>query len=623
MVIASGGCGALLGLGCRWQTAVESAQVLAGVVEYAPHNPFYLYHVKTWTLLHQLPAAALALGWEESTLCVLLGALAGGLTFVAISLIALALSAPRWLAMLAPLCMLSAATYLETGGVYPLRMLSERTWAIYGVVGAGWTLLSWALFALGKWRCAGLALGLAPAVHPLLGAWCLAIAAATALLFWRHLLMDGGRLARWLTAGLLLSAISFVVQLSWTSGLPTIPSEEASRYVAAYINGWDTHRRPYPLGDAAILVASVAAVLCVVAVRSTLWQGTTEGPSSRDVSERTMSILLGISTLGAIVLCVATHFPNQLPASVMACMPGRFINLTVLVFPVAVWALVGRLCPPWIALPLLILLAGVCGAKVLWDASFPAATATWPWFVGVAAIASCCGLRAQGRAAGIGPDGTVMQNGWVRGATIACFALLGLPAMGVGATVVVMGWFGLFHAPAQLPLRGVGLAAAVAAWALLAGHQVRTSLAEMNDWRSDPFYAAIHAGEGSVAIVAGVSSTQLLSRRPVLLEVSSLNQLPYVPESGPEMNRILQAVYGEDLFAGGPGGGKRRPGLDPQGARELWESRDLGEWQVLASEFGFRQVMAHDGWQLQLPTAAKSRKFTLYHIPESTGNIHE
>jgi hypothetical protein len=39
-----------------WHVAVQTAQVLAGLVTYPPDNPFYIYHARLWTLLHQLGA---------------------------------------------------------------------------------------------------------------------------------------------------------------------------------------------------------------------------------------------------------------------------------------------------------------------------------------------------------------------------------------------------------------------------------------------------------------------------------------------------------------------------------------------------------------------------------------
>src|SRR6187455_1873083 len=46
----------------EWQVAVETSQVVAGLVRYPAGNPFLLYHTKLWTLLHQLCAPLLVAG---------------------------------------------------------------------------------------------------------------------------------------------------------------------------------------------------------------------------------------------------------------------------------------------------------------------------------------------------------------------------------------------------------------------------------------------------------------------------------------------------------------------------------------------------------------------------------
>jgi len=639
---ASAAAGVLLGLQCGWQTAIESAQVLAGVVSYPADNPFYLYHVQTWTLLHQLPALGLACGTRESVLSVLLGGMAGGLSFLAVSLTVLALTRQRTLAVLAPLLMFAASTYLETRGIYPLRMLSQRTWAIYGVVGAGWTMLAWAFLALRRHRLAGLMMGLAPAVHPLLGAWCLAFGMAGAVIPGSR--RRFGRWAAWLAMGATGSVISFLVQLTWTNGLRNIASEEAAAYVNAYAAHWDTHRQPYPLGDASVPMAAIAAVLLVA-----IWW---KGPCRNTAA--TMAAMLGLSTAAALVLCMATHFGEYLPAIVQACMPGRFINLTVLLFPVIVWTAAKRFCPGAVGLTIQAALCLACLAKLVPVGKEQLLTHTWPLFM-AAGLGSLIWMVARRRwkrpAASLGEVApsprrwlAVLAQGVVTLLLIGlAFAQLGLLAafsMLAGYAVLAvrerrrkLAWPGDWPQPAIAlvtfaqhkrftALLTAVLIVAVTVWGVTAARQVKASVRSLTDWRNDRFFAAMHQGRGLVAIVAGVSSTQLRSRCPVLLEVSSLNQLPYVPESGPEMNRILQGVYGEDLFAG-PQGGQRRPGLAPEAARLLWESRDLAAWQQLAREFGIGQVMAYRDWQLQLPVVAKNRQFTLYRIPDPIGPIHD
>lgn len=145
--------------------------------------------------------------------------------------------------------------------------------------------------------------------------------------------------------------------------------------------------------------------------------------------------------------------------------------------------------------------------------------------------------------------------------------------------------------------------------------QVSTTYATMEDWTNHAVYARAYQGSGMLLTASTVRATQLRTRRPVLLEGPALNQLPYVPESGRSMNRVLREVYGEDLFAPRPANWARGGGLDRNSGRKLWENRELREWQALAREFGFTQIVTYDTWKLKLPRVARSDKLLLYDIP--------
>src|SRR5690349_10719505 len=75
-----------------WQIAVESAQVVAGLVPYPPDNPFYLYHTKLWSLVIQSCALMLRAGISEITLSLLLSGVLGMVSFQALSMIVFGLS---------------------------------------------------------------------------------------------------------------------------------------------------------------------------------------------------------------------------------------------------------------------------------------------------------------------------------------------------------------------------------------------------------------------------------------------------------------------------------------------------------------------------------------------------
>jgi hypothetical protein len=110
--------------------------------------------------------------------------------------------------------------------------------------------------------------------------------------------------------------------------------------------------------------------------------------------------------------------------------------------------------------------------------------------------------------------------------------------------------------------------------------------------------------------------TQLRTRRPLLVEVQALDQIPYVPESGPDMNTALKAVYGVDLLH--PQEILRSSSfsedLTPV-TKPVWEQRSAEEWRTLATTFGFNAVLANPDWKLHLPEVARDSSHVLYKIP--------
>jgi hypothetical protein len=663
VAIPSALTGAVAGVAGGWQTAVESAQVLAGVVDYSTANPFYMYHVKVWTLLHQLPAILLACGVSEGAVCVLLGGLVGTVSFLALSLAALAISGRRALAVAMPLLVLAAGVYLETRGVYPLRILSDKPWIIYGAMGTSYVALAWSLVALGRLRMGGFLLGLAPAVHPTLGAWCLAVGLAAAL--WpRPARGSLQRLLAWSALGAGLSAVSLGAQLHLARHIPDVPPEVQAQYLAAYAAAWDTHRQPYPLTDPSVLFAALTLLLCVARLRL-----------HTDLTSpcRTMLRMLVVSTALSLVLCLATHVPQVLPSVVQMAMPGRFINVTTLLFPSLAIGLSSTTPSRCLAACATCAIVAVCGLKLAHEHGMLYLPGTWPIFSAAAILVLALSwppalAESQNAASRTASRGAILRRFACAAGTVVllCYSRGTIATLLVGLAVVgcllpsVMEVIARRRLVAAISIVAAVASAAAASLAVLgtaataglalvaaavlssdgkgrfaAWRRVRPALTavgvcmlcvvaisrggstarELRDWRNDPFYAALHEGRGYVATVAGVGNLQLRGRRPVLLEVSGLNQLPYVPQSGPTMNLVLREVYGEDLLAGPPRDGRRRPGLDPQAARALWESRDPATWRRLARRHGFTSIVAYSSWRLQLPVVAQSGKLTLFEVP--------
>ncbi len=151
-----------------WQVAVETAQVVAGLVTYPPDNIFYIYHTRLWTVLHQVLALALRAGVDEITLSLIISGVQGMLTFQALALFVYALSRDVLLAVGAA-ALIFFTRSAEYGTVYPLFLLgTEHT---YGVIGLSTGVLVVALLGAGWYRTGALLLGIAPCIHPALGSW--------------------------------------------------------------------------------------------------------------------------------------------------------------------------------------------------------------------------------------------------------------------------------------------------------------------------------------------------------------------------------------------------------------------------------------------------------------------
>jgi hypothetical protein len=116
-----------------------------------------------------------------------------------------------------------------------------------------------------------------------------------------------------------------------------------------------------------------------------------------------------------------------------------------------------------------------------------------------------------------------------------------------------------------------------------------------------------------VLTAGGYQLVQLYTRRPVLLTVA-LDTLPYAPETGPEMQRVLQDVYGLDLF-NPPEEAKGRGALPREPHQALWEQNSPDRWKQIAQRWNVTQVLTPAAWTLRLPVAAETSAFRLYRIP--------
>jgi hypothetical protein len=560
------GIGFLLGAFARpsWQVAVEGAQALAGVVDYPAGNSFYVYHVKLWTVLNQLLAMLLKLGLSEDFLSIFVSGVITSLSYLAIGACVFAISRNAFCGIAAPLLMDFSPFRHVLEVNYPIAFSGmEHT---YGVIGLAWSVLTIALVA-GGWRTsAGFFLGLAPAIHPSLGVWC-GIVVALALV-WSGRPGDTVRgIWKGALAGAGLSAVSLLVQLAWMRpALPSIAPDVRERFVAAWIAYFDFHRRPVDLTlpGVRLSVAAVALGLYLILLLD-------------DERDRVPKLLLKATVIAAVIAlggaAISLLPPSTVPAFVLTLMPTRVFLVANLLFASVLFGLLGRSGDVWTRATALVFVALL-----------------------------------------------PFNSGWV--------SLYGMMAAGVSLAV----WKSFARRkPGAVHVAAPRWINACAAF-LVVGMAMKTvggyAVSAGSSWQAftnGKTAATVHAAaaEDGLLVIGQQCCyfTQLLTRRPLLVEANALDQIPYAPESAPAVNEALKAVYGVDILD--PPESVRAPGM-PLGltpvTKPLWEARSAEEWSRLGATFGFTQVLTNAAWRLQLPEVARDSRQTLYAIPAATGN---
>jgi hypothetical protein len=578
VLAASGLLGfALGGLYADWQVVVETGQVLAGLVAYPADNPFFIYHVKVWSLLNQLSAVLLRAGLSEIALSVIVSGLLGALSFQAITLVVYVLSRDAWLSIGAAFVIfLGRAT--DFGVAYPVALLG--TPHTYGVVGLSWVVLVIALFGAGRPKPAGLLLGLAPAVHPSLGLWLGVLIGATAWLDWRRTWAAYRSGLRWFILGGCLTTISLAVHAVLMPPLPPADPEASARYLGAFVSFWDGHRGPVVFARAGV------AINVALALASVVWLLR----ASRELSPPVTFLLrfAGVAGITSLAMAGASHLPPDLvPAALLVLMPSRLLNINVVL---GAAMLLGVACHPRGILSR-VGSSGIVAVVLLWPRSafreFIEPDASWVVTnLGVAMFITL---------------------------VIAGLVLLTWVIYRYGARDLRDG--GL---PETRLVRAQTLALMVTAAALsflLGAERLRGEHASiLKDRTNESIFTRATETPGLVLTGGDLHLIQLRIRRPVLLDGGGLDALPYTLEAAPAMARILKDVYGVDFF--NPPAEARGQGSVPMEAnRVTWEGYSTERWREIAATYDVTQVFTPAEWRLQLPVVAAGQGLVLYRIP--------
>jgi len=571
-----------------WQVAVETAQVVAGLVPYPPDNIFYIYHTKLWTSLHHVLALGLLAGFSELQLSLVVSGVLGMLAFQALAMVVYALSRDAFLSIGAA-ALIFFTRSAEYGVVYPLFLVgTEHT---YGVVGLTLSVLVVATLGAGWYRTGAVLLGIAPSVHPSLGVWTGTIVALALLSDFRRLREELRPALPWFLAGCGVTLASLLIQFLFVYHTPVGMTRLSPQDLATFVRAWDGHRSAIALWREGVQLNVAALVVACV------WLTFFSHGLPRS-SQLFLRISAAASLLALALIPLSWLPPDRLPSALLVLMPGRYLNFSALTFVATIVGLFGSYRTLWSRLGLILFTLGllVVDRSMLWESiehhhHVRYQSSIWTlyvvWLATAALFAGAAWTRwGDSRSLGVRQSPGVDESP-------------GVGSRGAGTVVV--------HA-----IQMVVLAVVV----LMTLHQMQPrSGAHFSDRTNDAFFADVAAGSGVLVVAGDLHLIQLRTRRPVLVDSGALDTVMYSLETGAAMQRILSEVYGLDLFNPPPdavGSGR----IPPLAHQKTWEGYSPDDWRRIRRTFGVTQVLAYADWSLQLPLASQSRRLLLYDIPE-------
>jgi len=510
------------------------------------------------------------------TLCRVLSAMQGALSFSAVALGVIALTRSPTAAMLFPgFYVPMSLSWL--GHNYQMHFLP--TAAAAGNIAFYLTLGTVGLLVLDKLRIAGVLLGLLPLFHPTLGLLGWLLAACLIAARGREWRVAAKTLVPWWAP---CATVSMV--LLARNGIGSAPlSDQGRRALESFMDLWCNHRRPL---DRGALVQDILMMMLLAGIAHRA-RGL---PEDHRLRIWAIGLLLFLAALIPYLFVFQTLHPEWAPLILRRMLLNRWANITCVLLPLTLYG--------W-----------------LWLRSTrdrdPAST------VGLAFFAALCSLSSYRAMA--------LVN--------SALGTLGVPKLptpqATTAVAIALGWMALVElarsfartravstrisnelsAAATKPgekcgLGGraqtitLGIAIALIAWPTLrlAGRIKLNPEAPPMLSRVLPESALV---QGVILSPGHCLEFAIPLKKPILCVVH--DALPYVPHSIDVHERLLRDIYGLEI---------KNP-LAPQRwkfpdihRKALWESRDTQDWTALAEQWEFHNVIVPRGWSMRLPGPA-------------------
>jgi len=572
VLVLSGLAGLVLGLSnTTWQAAVETGQVLAGIVKYPPDNPFYMYHIKLFTAITHISALLLRLTGSRIVACVIVSALLGMISFQALGLLIFAINRDVLMAFLG-VTFIYFMNYVGKGVVYPIWLLGYPH--TYGALGLSFAVLVLALIGAKVYSPALFCLGLAPCIHPSVGTYLLMVILLASLSqrdFARKIIR---KYYPYFVAGMLIAVSLLVYQLYLARGLPAVDPEIKKRYVYAYIENWDSHRRKFYWDTTGAIHGNVWGILfCLYSVALAFFSLKF---FKKDKPLSFVFKVVLISGILSLLLGFITQVPvRKLPLYLLLFMPGRYINLNNILLASCLFGILTyKHNRPYISNynVFTILLVGSFFCK------HEEAQAI------IFAIALCW-LACL----------TTSRRFWRQNKSL--FAVRDHKVSYPALLLSFMALFFAINLPREKFIKHY----------VFHKHPFSYRM-------SEEFRLKVSDRKGLLLTTGGDFGYIVLeTRRPILTDMAFPEFFLYAPESASIQANILKKIYGIDLLVPPPPQYRHR-GIPAALYKDLWERRTVDQWKAIGREFSVTDILTSSDWKLVLPVVARDEKMILYEI---------
>lgn len=550
--------GALLGAmsPATEQRAVDGSLVLAGIISYPPESPMGQYYLNSWTLLHQLGALFLRVGFTQVQVSAFFSIVPAAFLVCAYTMILQGMCRrPLFSLCAAPLCyLINPFAWLFSSPEYPTMGIlwaqaTEHTYGLWGQIGALWVI---GCVAGGRAALAGGSSLVLIAIHPVLGAYMTSLLLASVLLGralfgfeWKEYL----RGAVW--GGLVtITSLAVYLMLRHASALDT----DTIAY-EAYMRFWDAHRNRPITFRGAIRIATISLLAILALFAFLRFAGI----------ERRATIVTVLLSILALSVSTVTYFaahlvPGALPQIAIRVAPTRLLNIQ--------------------------------------------AYASAPMIVGMVVyvtdhlkMVSHRIFRNFSVNPGKAKDGIVcLQERLFK--LFDPYINSRIPLIMLLVLICALD-FGRLKEIAKSIVH-------------------KTTMSDMSrvDSEDDVFWSRVRSAGINGLVLTSWEATRpsfYHGHLAIALDVTSFDFIPYLPYTVKAVAKIIQEGYGVPFFQPPPEIWYRG-GLVADEGRIYWARLTSGDWLKISQNLSVVAVVAPADWLIELPVAIRGKRFSLYRI---------